>query len=667
MGHNKAEINKQLLTGITFCPFYCLYENLWLFIFGIGISDEEQYFYISTGFKSSFNYMIGTKKKTLFLQEINKKKFSVKLYQNFKLKSTFIDDTSIQWHEFFLEWYNEQKTIIELIVTLKKLYPLNYTFNNRKMRAWRTIPLIMGHNKAEINKQLLTGITFCPFYCLYENLWLFIFGIGISDEEQYFYITSIQWHEFFLEWYNEQKTIIELIVTLKKLYPLNYTFNNRKMRAWRTMLSHAGCTDITPFTKETSNAHVIMSSYKTDTKTGQLKKFKESFSNGLKRTTFYTKLMRHQYIYREDLGGLCVICSTYGYETFEDIINLVKKKINNTELQDMTNHNLCINHYLLYAFGECNTIHTYTCIECQELFQFFQDLKINLNISYYEEILEYQNRILYYLVHQTCKIYLNTQFNAVLLALDKEGAILVVDYKIKILFKIARETKQEFFEKKGWFSASSLYLAIENLETKSKWIYIISDNGPHYYNSELMVILNKWFEWYKIQISLSIKRYIQIGRKIQEGNNITSAVKDIAGTLVAHIELNRNKENNKGKMIPGKINQPLTQLSELTKSKSLWKIPVLHALGICSKRLPLQELTNELRNRGVDYGNQNKRQKLVEILNKELIKEILKNKEKKLKIDYFIFYKLLNNNEFPLSSGWATKEVQKYEKKGGGK
>ena len=88
-----------------------------------------------------------------------------------------------------------------------------------------------------------------------------------------------------------------------------------------------------------------MSSYKTDAKTGQpvvylkntknilWEKFKESFPNGIKRTTFYTQLMGHQYIYREDLGGLYSTCSTYGYETFEDIINLIKEKINSTELQ----------------------------------------------------------------------------------------------------------------------------------------------------------------------------------------------------------------------------------------------------------------------------------------------------------------------------------------------
>ena len=34
--------------------------------------------------------------------------------------------------------------------------------------------------------------------------------------------------------------------------------------------------------------------------------------------------------------------------------------------------------------------------------------------------------------------------------LDENGAILVVDYKMKILPRTSRETKQEFFGKKGW-------------------------------------------------------------------------------------------------------------------------------------------------------------------------------------------------------------------------
>ena len=188
----------------------------------------------------------------------------------------------------------------------------------------------------------------------------------------------------------------------------------------------------------------------------------------------------------------------------------------------------------MYAFGECNESHTYICNECQEIFQFFQNLKDGLNSSYHNEIQEFQDRILYYLAHQTRKTYLNAQFNAALLDLNEDGAILVVDYKMKILPKSARETKQEFFGKKGWalhtvllytksknnseiniqaidhwstdarkdawFSASSLHPVIENLEIKPKWVSIISDNGPHYHNSELMIIMSKWYEWYGIRV-----------------------------------------------------------------------------------------------------------------------------------------------------------------------
>ena len=65
-------------------------------------------------------------------------------------------------------------------------------------------------------------------------------------------LASIQWNEFFNEWYNETKTIIEITTSLKKLYPSNYTFKEREIRAWRAMLSHAGCTNITPYKKDIS-------------------------------------------------------------------------------------------------------------------------------------------------------------------------------------------------------------------------------------------------------------------------------------------------------------------------------------------------------------------------------------------------------------------------------
>ncbi|CAB4403308.1 unnamed protein product [Rhizophagus irregularis] len=98
--------------------------------------------------------------------------------------------------------------------------------------------------------------------------------------------------------------------------------------------------------------------------------------------------------------------------------------------REVISHDPCINHCLLYTFGEY--------------------LKTNLNSTYHEEIQEYQDHILYYLAHQTRKTYLNAQFNAALLDLNEDGGLLVVDYKMKVLPKTARETKQEFFGKKGW-------------------------------------------------------------------------------------------------------------------------------------------------------------------------------------------------------------------------
>ena len=88
-----------------------------------------------------------------------------------------------------------------------------------------------------------------------------------------------------------------------------------------------------------------MSSYKTETKTGlpvkYLKdtkkslweKFSYQFPDGIKRTSFMTFLQGKQYIYQDDLGGLCSICSRYGYEIFAEMKHFIEKNIQNNNLQ----------------------------------------------------------------------------------------------------------------------------------------------------------------------------------------------------------------------------------------------------------------------------------------------------------------------------------------------
>ncbi|CAG8808579.1 12765_t:CDS:2, partial [Gigaspora rosea] len=83
------------------------------------------------------------------------------------------------------------------------------------------------------------------------------------------------------------------------------------------------------------------------------------------------------------------------------------------------------------------------------LFRFIDNIKHNTDLSIHSEIEELKDYLLCYLSHQMRKAYLNTQFNTNLLKLYNKGAVLVIDYKMKILPKSARETKQEFFGKKG--------------------------------------------------------------------------------------------------------------------------------------------------------------------------------------------------------------------------
>jgi hypothetical protein len=94
-----------------------------------------------------------------------------------------------------------------------------------------------------------------------------------------------------------------------------------------------------------NKSNVIMSSYKTDSASGlpvyYLKntknilweRFHEEYPDGLKRTAFYGYLQGNQYIYKEDLGGLCSICNTYGYESFDELRKLIQCHILNLNLQ----------------------------------------------------------------------------------------------------------------------------------------------------------------------------------------------------------------------------------------------------------------------------------------------------------------------------------------------
>ncbi|RHZ76132.1 hypothetical protein Glove_203g37 [Diversispora epigaea] len=357
--------------------------------------------------------------------------------------------------------------------------------------------------------------------------------------------------------------------------------------------------------------------YLKDNKQTLWERFEAIYPDGIKRTSFMARLTGGRYVYKQDLGGLCNICNDYGYEVFDLLIelietNIIQKEQKQTLIREIetlryhmrreyekellinsdgtTDHVSCINHCLQYAFGKYILSHSKYCKKCNQLFDFFNTIKDILPSEHHTILEESKEKLVYFLAHQARKTYLNTQFKVQLLELDDESALILADYKMKILPKSACEKKEQFFGKRGWtlhtiivftkkntiveaqafdhwsldtrqdawFTASSFDAVFETLEIKPRWIKIFSDNGGHYHCSEMMAIVRNWYQWYNIDvrgwyffelgevkslvdshhatISHAIKRYIRIRNTLDSGEKIQIALEGLQGTSIANIE-----------------------------------------------------------------------------------------------------------------------------------
>ena len=57
-------------------------------------------------------------------------------------------------------------------------------------------------------------------------------------------------------------------------------------------------------------------------------------------------------------------------------------------------HNSCISHCLRYAFGDCDLNHPVTCLKCESLLSFFEELKAAISEEYSESLDEYQRKLI---------------------------------------------------------------------------------------------------------------------------------------------------------------------------------------------------------------------------------------------------------------------------------
>lgn len=67
--------------------------------------------------------------------------------------------------------------------------------------------------------------------------------------------------------------------------------------------------------------------YLKDNKEALWKKFEATYPDGIKRTSFMARLANGQFVYRNDLGGLCSICNEYFYEVFDTLTSLIQLNI----------------------------------------------------------------------------------------------------------------------------------------------------------------------------------------------------------------------------------------------------------------------------------------------------------------------------------------------------
>ncbi|RIB18412.1 hypothetical protein C2G38_2184637 [Gigaspora rosea] len=587
------------------------------------------------------------------------------------------------WHILFTKWIAQQSRIVQLPHVLHSVYPPGYSFQHRELAAWRSMFLacgctdIMPYSKEESDVEFWTcavdpradrqtlknlyhwDLIQIPYFS--ENKLPF-FGQKVTSKT----ISKARKH---FRLYGAGAPPIEMPKKTIKLMP---EFKERQFEIFFS-----------------DKENVTMSSYKTDpktnlpilylydNKTSLWKKFQQTFPNGIKKTSFMGRIADCKNLkYQSNLGGLCGICNDYGFESFENLIEITRStftdKIEMNEilsqieqlrrhfkrdfeqeliitLDGKISHDPCIDHCLTYAFGKCTALHFSRCSKCERFYKFFDQLENRVVNEYIAQLHEIQERLKHYLGHQVRKTYLNAQFKAMLSQLKPEGTLIVANYKMRVFPKSACKTKKDFFGKRGWtlhtilvftkienqdmldvqaydhwstdtkqdawFTTSSFEAVFDSMKQKPKWITVISDNGAHYHNSELMTIIAHWNTWYSIKVkrwlflepgeakttidshhaNVIIKRYVRVGFDLTEGVDIVEAAKGLSGTLLAEIKINRDDRKFNASLI-----RPKPIVSAHTEPISDWTMPI-PTIKVPSNNIMSEDIEMENFNDDKDY------------------------------------------------------------------
>ncbi len=232
LGWQDEDIIHQLLRDVLFVPSSIIIDSLKIFIYGIGISSQINWLNAGPGYKSSFMHKFNGNKQAIYVSKIEEDKCILEIYQDNQMKKKFEGETPIDvWEKSEqMKKYNGNQ-----------LFGLENSFVQTLIRQYKVVKLP----------------TCVPKNWNDYSIMKLLYDYHLKRRT----IANINWHQFFLDWSEQESPIIELYSQLQILYPKNYQFGDRELRAWQSMLRDAGSHDVTPWSNKESEVMRLLSKF----------------------------------------------------------------------------------------------------------------------------------------------------------------------------------------------------------------------------------------------------------------------------------------------------------------------------------------------------------------------------------------------------------------------
>src|SRR5215213_10068093 len=230
LGFDNPDIINELLLDVDFHPFFINLDKIKIFISSVGKEWNMKWDGVGEGFISSFSSKF-KEKSCLFVQKITGGNCFVEVYnsKDNECLASYNGDTPTE------VWKN--------VGQLRK-------FDGKDLFG---ISHVMTVNEFQDYQQLTTNIS--PEDWNNHELMDKMFENCLKKKIA---TSGLNWYSAFDGFYNQKSTIIELHSCLKQIYPKDYEFTSRELRAWHTMMGRVGCHDITPYPKDGSKVYNLL-------------------------------------------------------------------------------------------------------------------------------------------------------------------------------------------------------------------------------------------------------------------------------------------------------------------------------------------------------------------------------------------------------------------------